>query len=98
MLPLPMPRAHTIFRRLTLLRSIWSSGLKPWLSSVRRQESQFDGLGFHNISSVLGTKPRSPPFGGGVDPGPAARAGACADAAEAHASTPATRRSRFMED
>ncbi len=89
MLPLPMPRAHTIFSLPTLVRSICSSGLKPWLSSVRRHDSQFDGLGFHSISSVTGTKPRLPPFGGGVDPGPAARAGVCAWAAIAHISTTA---------
>ena len=77
-----MPRAQTIFSRLTLVRSIWSSGLKPWLSSVRRHDNQFDGLGFHSISSVTGTKPRLPPLGGGVEPGPAARAGACAAARE----------------
>jgi hypothetical protein len=63
---------------------------------VRRHESQFDGLGFQSISSVTGTKPRLPPFGGGAEPGPEARAGACAAAAEAQAKTPAIKRSRFM--
>ena len=39
----PMPRVHIIFSFDTLLRLIWFSGLKPWLSSVRRHVSQFAG-------------------------------------------------------
>src|SRR5690606_27314117 len=49
-----MPRDQTICRSLTLSLLIWSSGLKPWLSSVRRQESQEPGSGFWIISSVTG--------------------------------------------
>jgi hypothetical protein len=41
-----------------LLRLIWSSGLYPQPSSVRRHESQFAGFGFHSISSLTGTNAR----------------------------------------
>ena len=34
--------------------SIWSSGLCPWPSRVRRQLSQSDGSGFCSIASVTG--------------------------------------------
>src|SRR5690606_37383421 len=70
-------RTQTMRSWCTLARLIWSSGLEPHESSVRRQLSQSRGSGFWIIASVTGEIA----IDGGVTVCPAA----CASASDASA-------------
>ena len=91
LVPSGIARAQASRRPATLSGPIWSSGVWPWLSRVRRQVSQSSAGGFRSSSSVTGvksetsrlTKARS---GGTASTSRGSSAAAASDAAAADAS------------